>query len=99
MSEGVADNAFDADPILILGEENATIVAKPRVLVEVELAILLRVKTELPDESRVAENEEGTAAQVGEVGPLVGILLDHVFHESLGVSIATDVFLLYSKHS
>lgn len=67
--------------------------------VEVELPVFSGVEAELPDELGIAEDQEGFAAEVGEICSLIWILLDHVLHEALGVCELANVVLLEAEHA
>jgi hypothetical protein len=94
--EGVADDAPDVDPVVILREEDALIVGEFGVFEKVEFFELSGVKRELSDKSGVTEDEERVAPEVGKVGFLVGVLLYHVLHKALGVSVLPDVLFLHT---
>jgi hypothetical protein len=54
---------------------------------DVKFFELFMVKAKLLDELRVAENEERAITDVGQVGTLIRVLLEHIFDEPVAVSV------------
>ena len=90
----MADDGSLFGPILIWNEENTSSVHLIGVLKNVKFLELLMIETKLLDELRIAKNQEWTITDVGQVRTLIRVLLQHIFDESVAVTILLYALLL-----
>ena len=97
--EGVTDNGTDVWPVLVLSQKDPPVIGVPRMLVKVKLPKFFWVETHLLYQLCITNDQKRFTSDICKICLLVRVLLDHLLHETLRVTIFFDVFPLNSQHA